>query len=111
MINLRIVTAREKSVGAAAAWRAQYTHWGEGDKFSDGTTKKETNDFFNSNPHTPENIEKIMGNKSWSHPQCKTCGEYKDECVSVKDSWDSVEILICSQCAGMINFLINGEKN
>lgn len=110
MINLRIVTAKELSIGAAARWREQYSHWKDNDKFADGKTKKQNNDFLNSHDHTPENIEKVMGNKSWSHPECNACGERKDECVAVKESWDDKEILICSQCAKLINFLINGEK-
>jgi len=105
MVALRIYTAEEISVNAVDRWRKSYADWEPQRKFADGKTKKQNDDAFDQIEHTPDAIAAIMGNKSWTHPQCTFCGNYCDKVISVKDEWDDKSTEICKTCVSKISTL------
>ena len=74
-------------------WREQY----KGERSSTTAKLKElgpTGD--------PNEVAEAIGNRSWTHPQCLSCGEYVSVAVEFFDGYDS-EAAICKEClqAGM----------
>lgn len=94
---MRPLTGVEVAATAATRWRAQYQGWSDFDKFSDGTTKGETNDRLNREAHTPANIAEIL-NAGWAYPTCSCCEKRWPVVVEFKSEWADESHTICAPC-------------
>ena len=103
----RIITAKEISISARDRWYEAYKERPDKHKLHDGRSASEITNALTAASPTPENTAKIIGNKSWSHPQCTFCGEYEDQCVEVKDEWDDKSTLICKKCLTKMCILLD----
>lgn len=90
------------AAGVAERWRKQYQHpvdgWSRSGR-SDARATYEAIADLGDKPD-PDAVAKIIGNKSWTHPTCSCCREYRDEAVQFADGYygDSDTPLICRTC-------------
>jgi hypothetical protein len=94
---IRPITAIEVAANAAERWRSQYAEWTPDNKFSDGTTKGDTDAALDRAQHTPENIAKII-NTGWAYPSCDCCRRYFSVVIGFKNPWGQDTFSLCAVC-------------
>lgn len=96
---MRLITIKEEASKAAQHWRKTY--------FRDGAwvynSKKETIYYYllalGDSP-TPDAVNEIIGNDSWTATFCHECGKSVEEVVQVGQDpdYDSATASICKPC-------------
>lgn len=61
---------------------------------------------------TPDDVDNIIGNKTWTNLLCSECGEYKEKIIIVgqEPNYESSTAYLCNDCVRKAYNLINKEK-
>lgn len=101
---MKLITRVQKAHSAEKSWYDTYSQGGWwGDKsFVTGRTKKETHEALielGTTP-SPEDVNKIIGNTSWTDCYCHDCGKSVEEVVQLgqEPDYDSATANICFPC-------------
>lgn len=100
-MNLHVVTAAERSAGAAETWERQYSPWGS-KKLASGQSCEDIYNAIVEAKGDPDKIAVALGNKGWSHVRCDCCTNYVYIAISVGDYDEKVICLPCIQIAQAI---------
>jgi hypothetical protein len=98
-INERIVviTSRKRIRGVAAAWKKQYPKAEPGSKWANIEAELRALDVETA---TAEDVEAIIGNRSWTRTFCNVCEEEKETIVRLGDvpDYESSTLYACEDC-------------
>ena len=102
---MKLITRQMKADTAARDWFHTYAHtsyWEEGRFAVSGLTKEETHIklvALGANPN-PDDVDAVIGNKSWTDCRCDDCGKYVDAVVQLgqEPDYDSATANICFPC-------------
>ena len=94
--KMRILTKRDRILGVADKWHDQYwnKHWAGSDKH-DKLLALQALDLSTA---TEDDIEAIVGNRSWTRIKCDQCGKDVDAAVMIGGSDEYGPDTICGTC-------------
>lgn len=95
-----------KAKSAAKAWHDKYVkdnwRWHHSKSFVTGLSKKEAYEALVAlgDKPSPEDVNKVIGNTSWTDCLCNECGELVEEVVQLgqEPDYDSATANICFPC-------------
>ena len=96
---MKLITRNGRAIQAAGRWKVSYFKNGE---WRYGEGKKDIYlrlEALGSNP-TPEEVNKAIGNSSWTNVRCDECNKYVEEVVQVGEEpdYESATANICKPC-------------
>lgn len=102
---MKLITRQMKADTAARDWFHTYAHtsyWKEGRFSVTGLTKEETHTklvALGAHPN-PDDVDSVIGNKSWTACICNDCGKYVEAVVQLgqEPDYDSATANICFPC-------------
>ena len=90
---MKVVYKQDMLNNIAKSWKNQYTNDSEGIHKQLLQLKK---------PISADDIDRIIGNASWTQFKCDNCDDQKDKLVSIVgkyfDGWEGPNIVICEEC-------------
>lgn len=57
---------------------------------------------------SPADVDKLIGNQSWTHPYCDSCGQYKDRAVEFENGDHSV--IVCDECLDTAKATLSSQQ-
>ena len=102
---MKILTVQELANTAKDRWRIQYFYDGSWKHGSDKKTVYENLVSLGDSP-TPNQINEVIGNSSWTRLECSECNKEVDTVV-VFSSYDSY-FYLCKKCLNKSTRLIKG---
>lgn len=103
---MKLITRKIKAQSAAQDWHNQYAkdnwRWHDSKSFVTGMSKKQAYEALvalGDNP-SPEDVNKVIGNTSWTDCLCNDCGKLVEEVVQLgqEPDYDSATANICFVC-------------
>jgi hypothetical protein len=93
---MRLITRQSLASQAADSWAEQYKNWGFGeDKINIAHQLRALGE----NP-SPEDVDNVIGNNSWTRTKCHECGAENIDVVEVGEElgYESHTANICRPC-------------
>lgn len=99
---MNLITRQDNANKSAKEWKARYfhpiaKHWQYGAQEKERTYHELVS--LGSNPN-PDDVDKIIGNSSWTENMCQVCGEKVEETIRFEkiDDYEYSAIRICRSC-------------
>jgi len=111
---MHIVTKTEIAKGVAARWKETYCPGGAWRTTSFGPTKKVYDQLVAAGENiTPEEVDAIIGNESWTQNVCTECDRDVEITVHFGEEpdYDAVWADLCPDCLRKALALLEGEAN
>ena len=100
---MKILTVQELANTAKDRWKRQYSYNGYWEHANDKKTVYENLVALGENP-TPEQINEVIGNNSWTRLECSECNKEVDTVV-ILSCYDS-DFYICKKCLNKCSRLV-----
>ena len=100
---MKILTVQELANTAKDRWKRQYFHSGVWKHGVDKNTVYKNLVDLGENP-TPEQINEVIGNNSWTRLECSVCNKEVDTVV-ILSCYDS-DFYICKKCLNKCSRLV-----
>lgn len=97
---MKIQTWKSNAISAKDKWRHQYYDYYRNGEWLDSEKSRIYDELLALNDPTKEQVDKIVGNESWTSCECYECEEDIGMRVQVgsKPDYDSSTIWICPNC-------------
>ena len=109
----RLLTRRDLIKQVATRWRTQYFHLGTWGRCCDGSSQVvyEKLMALNLKKVKREEIDKIIGNNSWTELTCEGCRRDVDAAVEVGElpDYNSATVTLCAFCIASAAKLLRGS--
>lgn len=105
-----LITERDKIRGVADAWDKQYTGWQhDAQKMAIGRELRK----LDKETATAADVERIIGNDSWTQQECDECKQAVKAVVQVGDEpyYESNTVLLCVHCIGKAAELAHNARS
>lgn len=107
-VKLSVATAR----GVAERWRTQYQRDDRWTKTAMSDSEETYNTLCALGPNPDiEKVSEAIGNKSWSHLSCGSCGDYAVRTLDFGSEHSDYGIVLCEPCLrDGLSAITNGEN-
>lgn len=106
---MKLLTREMLGKTAAKRWKRQYAS-AEKDLWL-RAANRDSGEIYNLLMATtdPDEVDRIIGNDSWTHGLCRECGEYRAPFVTFGEDYDADTV--CAGCIASANRMILDEQN
>lgn len=99
---MRVMTRKKEAKSAARRWRAQYKkYWDTPHELNESTKEKYERLVELGTDPNPDEVDRIIGNDSWTCVRCRECDKRVEKAVMVGKRLDDEYPMVCV-CMGCL---------